>query len=239
MSYTGQISFVNPGPGSYSCIRWRQVPSSVPVISSPGWHFQCTHAVYQQSRTLTEADLHYMLTCSYIVLQHPLLSSHLIPLIPRAVCHSLVLSQCFGMLVQAIFQKDADPGMLMDDCDWGPLGRYYVNRLFSHIKQIHPALEKRQMGWCTVWRVDLFRNIFHKSNPTVILTVLFWESILFFSRNSHCQKYQCNQNCKAAYQCKDHNASLLGLKEIKIKKILMVWAHSSQWPETLKLLHKI
>lgn len=75
--------------------------------------------------------------------------------------------------------------------------------------------------------------------PTVILTVLFWESILIFSHNIHCRKYQCNQNCKAAYQCKDHNASLLGLKEIKIKKVLMAWAHSSQWPETLKLLHKI
>lgn len=75
--------------------------------------------------------------------------------------------------------------------------------------------------------------------PTVILTVLFWESILIFSHNIHCRKYQCNQNCKAAYQCKDHNASLLGLKEIKIKKVLMAWAHSSQRLETLKLLHKI
>lgn len=68
--------------------------------------------------------------------------------------------------------------------------------------------------------------------PTVILTVLFWESILIFSHNIHCRKYQCNQNCKAAYQCKDHNASLLRLKEIKIKKVLMGWSHSSQWPET-------
>lgn len=75
--------------------------------------------------------------------------------------------------------------------------------------------------------------------PTVILTVLFWESILIFSHNIHCRKYQCNQNCKAAYQCKDHNASLLGLKEIKIKKVLMPWTHSRQWLETLKLLHKI
>lgn len=75
--------------------------------------------------------------------------------------------------------------------------------------------------------------------PTVILTVLFWESILIFSHNIHCRKYQCNQNCKAAYQCKDHNASLLGLKEIKIKKVLMGWAHSSQWPETLQILNKI
>lgn len=37
-------------------------------------------------------------------------SSRLIPLIPQAVCRSLVLSQYFGMPVQAIFQKDADPG---------------------------------------------------------------------------------------------------------------------------------
>lgn len=29
MNCTGQISFVNPGRGSCSCIRWRQVPSSV------------------------------------------------------------------------------------------------------------------------------------------------------------------------------------------------------------------
>lgn len=53
--------------------------------------------------------------------------------------------------------------------------------------------------------------------PTVILTVLLRESIFIFSHNIHCRKYQCNENCKAAYQCKDHNASLLGLKEIKIK----------------------
>lgn len=74
--------------------------------------------------------------------------------------------------------------------------------------------------------------------PTVILTVLLRESILIFSHNIHCRKYQCNENCKAAYQCKDHNASLLGLKEIKIKKVLTEWAHSSQWLETLKLLNK-
>lgn len=42
----------------------------VPGISSLGWHFQCIRAVYQQSRTMTEAGLHYMLTCSYTTLQH-------------------------------------------------------------------------------------------------------------------------------------------------------------------------
>lgn len=31
-------------------------------------------------------------------------------MIPRGVYHSLVLSQYFGTPVQAIFQKDADPG---------------------------------------------------------------------------------------------------------------------------------
>lgn len=64
--------------------------------------------------------------------------------------------------------------------------------------------------------------------PTVILTVLLRKSILIFSHNIHCRKYQCNENCKAAYQCKDHNASLLRLKEIKIKKVLTERAHSSQ-----------
>lgn len=41
---------------------------------------------------------------------YPLFSSRLIPLIPQAVYRSLVLSQYFGMPVQAIFQKGADPG---------------------------------------------------------------------------------------------------------------------------------